>query len=241
MNALHVFAKTTRTLHVITTCFRESMEWMRDLCTQLENVQVLWFIYSKNPDESLEQVQLRASDMELDNLCLTQQIHVMDHRENVGREGLAWSDYIFSNNSLNASIHVFLQGHPEFDLKLVASFVHNFLFQFEIPSHFEPFFFPVMCEDDPNKLVHFFEEEYNMIIRKILKLPDGFCTSYRGEFAITSATWKMFKNTYEGLFKTIIIPALSMSNDPPMGHVLERIWMPTMQRPIAHDYAGLQR
>jgi len=65
----------------------------------LKNVRIAWFVYLKNRDEDIEKVQADVETLVLVKGCSTDSITVIDHRENVGREGLAWAEYMLSYGS----------------------------------------------------------------------------------------------------------------------------------------------
>ena len=223
-NALNTFQQETRTLHVITTKFRENLNWIPTMCSRLPNVRVSWFIFVKDQEEqNMDQVREYVQSMIFDkDDCNTQHIYVIDHRKNVGREGLAWSDYLFNTTMTNnGDVHLFVQGNMEISMEIAIKEVYDIIYQYTLPAHFKSFH--VNCEDSSYK--GSFAVEYDRIIVQKLGLVNEFCTSHRGEFLTTLPLIHQFTLKYKSLFENDIIPDMQIGNDPPMGHVLERIWI----------------
>jgi len=143
-NSLEVYWNETRRLHIVITKFKEDISWIQKLCSMLKNVRTAWFVYLKNQDEKLAQVQ---SDVEyMVSGCNYDSVTVIDHRANVGREGLAWAEYMLSYGSDSTNdltklgiIHVFLQGNIEAPLFKVANYVNKNIFKKELDIDMEPF------------------------------------------------------------------------------------------------------
>ena len=95
-NSLEVFWNETRRLHVIITKFREDISWIQNFCFMLKNIRVAWFVYLKNPDEDPQQVRASIEKLVWVQGCSTDSVTVIDHRSNVGREGLAWAEYMLT-------------------------------------------------------------------------------------------------------------------------------------------------
>lgn len=223
LNALRTFRRETRTAHIITAKFNENMDWLSKICNGLEDIKTSWFIYLKNPDESVDSV-LEHTKKLLQNLpCNVVNISVIDHRTNVGREGLAWLDYLLSNNTKQGHVHAFLQGSIEAPIHTVVEYISKTIYSLESPRFYEPFY-GVQCGKHTDLRLDFFGKEFDYIVKKKLKL-DNFCWTYRAEFAVSNTGIQSFVQKHMQLVTEDIIPALQLSNDPPMGHVLERIWM----------------
>ena len=260
-NSLQVYWNETRRLHVIITKFKENISWIQKLCFMLKNVRIAWFVYLKNRDEDIEKVQADVETLVFVKGCNTDSVTVIDHRANVGREGLAWAEYMLSygsdfnhdsnidfyNNidlSNNSSqvwdltkekrptdltrmgiIHVFLQGNEEAKLFKVVDYVYKNIFKKDLEIDMEPLHH-MDCDFNYqfNPKV-FYYEDYVNIVRHRLNCTESFCSSFRGEFAVTNKAIQRFTKLHKNLFETYIIPKLKETNDPSMGHLLERLWM----------------
>lgn len=222
-NAVQTFNFQTRVVHVVITKFTENIDWTYDLCMKLSDIKIVWFVYLKNSKENLDNVKTLVENLVLNGSCKTQTVHVIDQRENVGREGYAWTKYLFSNLVKNGFLHIFLQGRVETKLENVAAFVKQKIVMYNVDMHYEPFH-PVICGDEWTR-VDFFAKEYDDITVNKLKLHNE-CYNYRGEFGVTSISVSNFVAKYELFFKEYIIPFINIANDSPMCHVLERLWMP---------------
>lgn len=265
-NSLQVFWNETRRVHVVIAKFKESLHWVRDLCAMLKRVRVAWFVYLKNPaEDTLEVEQDVLKLVALEEGCSTDSVTVIDHRHNVGREGLAWAEYamtyglglaagdvykvvpgegnayseILKKNSSHAYemlsgrgdltkmglMHVFLQGHAEADLSSVARYVNGNIFRRQIPLDMESFH-PVYCdrEYEFTPAVFFYEEYLELVVNR-LNWTEAFCYGLRGEFAVTHLAMERFAKLHGPLFESYVIPKLRESNDPYIGHLLERLWV----------------
>ena len=224
-NALKTFQMETRTLHVITTKFKEDLTWIPLLCSNLPDIRVSWYIFSKDQEEtSLSNVQKYVENMLLNqDLCNTQNITVIDHRQNVGREGLAWAEYLLNDSMVGeGDLHLFLQGNMEISIDVATKQVLNLLYLETILPHFTSFH--LIC--DPTWLrVDWIMTEYKLIIEDKLGIKSDFCWSARGEFIVTKPIIPKFVSKYKNLLKNDILPEMITSNNPPMGGILERIWI----------------
>ena len=54
---------------------------------------------------------------------------------------------------------------------------------------------------------------------------DEMCYHYRGQFMASAGALHAFRQKWSRLMSDVLIPQLESSNDPPMGHVLERMWV----------------
>jgi hypothetical protein len=122
-------------------------------------------------------------------------------------------------------IHVFLQGNEEAKLFKVVDYVYKNIFKKDLEIDMEPLH-NMDCDFNYqfNPKV-FYYEDYVNIVRHRLNWTESFCSSFRGEFAVTNKAIQRFTKLHKNLFETYIIPKLKETNDPSMGHLLERLWM----------------
>ena len=99
---------------ICTSVYNEDpTQWFTELCDLLPGIRVSWFIYSKSP---------RSTDVKLHGRkCVTVSV-VVTHLPNVGREGHSWLTHMLRGDHAR-TCNVFLQGHPEVNMKRVASWV----------------------------------------------------------------------------------------------------------------------
>jgi hypothetical protein len=223
-NALDIFQQEARTLHVITTKFKENLNWIPTMCSRLLNVRISWFIFVKDHEkQDLDKVRDDVQSMTLnEDNCNTQHIHIIDHRENVGREGLAWSDYLFNSTMIKpGDVHLFVQGNMEISMDIAIKEVYDILYQHTLPAHFKSFH----LDCGSGEYRGFFEAEYNKIVKDKLGIMNDFCRSLRGDFLTTLPLIHQLFLKYKTLFENDILPYMRKENDPAMGRVLERIWI----------------
>lgn len=245
-NSLEVFWNETRRLHVIITKFKEDLAWMPKFCLMLKNVRVAWFVYMKNPNETAFELKSKVEKLVNVQGCATDSVTVINHTSNVGREGLAWAEYMlthgadfdqtFHGPSLGlyrsgedltklGILHVFLQGNEETRLSKVVHFVHQNIFKPELGMDMEAFDY-IECDTNYEfRPASFLYKEYVDIVRQKLNWTLPFCYCFRGEFGVTTQAIERFAKTHRHLFESVIIPKLKQSNDPLIGHLLERIWI----------------
>ena len=218
-NALDVFARRSD-LHVVTSVYNEDpTQWFTELCDLLPGIRVSWFIYSKSP---------RSTDVKLHGRkCVTVSV-VVTHLPNVGREGHSWLTHMLRGDHAR-TCNVFLQGHPEVNMKRVASWVLRKQVAEAAKDHFHAFHrsscTPTEYFDLPQ-----FHVELNTLVQAIGVDKSRVCASYKGEFAAGGFRLARFLRTWKHLILETLMPALEHENDPMMGHALERCWRVLFQK-----------
>jgi hypothetical protein len=57
------------------------------------------------------------------------------------------------------------------------------------------------------------------------------CHSYFGEFIASGQALEHVRKQHGAFIGDVMLPALEIGNDPPMGHALERMWLALLTRP----------
>jgi hypothetical protein len=234
-NALKVFRHTVRSmkppadLHVVTSTFQEQnvTEWMSSLCNLLPGKSVRWFVYDKG---SVQRTDIMLANIE--GSC----IHggPVEHTHlpaNVGREGHSWLKYIQGGDF--GSMNVFVQGLPEVKMDEVARVVNESLREC-LPGLncglklFQPW--GIICNPNDDYLVmDFLRPQFDVIVSRMGIDVSTMCHHFRGQFAVSSVALQDLRSKWSGLISDVFIPELETENDPPMGHVLERMWVMLFQ------------
>lgn len=213
-------AQATFTLDLVITVYDESLDWLNDLEARLPATIIVahCYIYSKVPHPELPFVRFP--------------IEVQVTR-NVGREGLGHLLFLASTH-LVSDLVLFCQGGPHLtDLTVIEYTLAHYPFQF-VPS--TAMFMSladqsIRCIGRHNGQAHGYLfkphlddllpatcHAFNLTLQEL-------CWMYFGEFIVNRAALYGFRDLYRARVKSILLPALQMSNDPPMGHVLERLWL----------------
>lgn len=207
------------TLELVLTVFDEPLDWLTTLENHLPSTILLLqcHIYSKKPD-----IQLPFTGYPIQVTTI----------KNVGRGGLGHVMYILSvrDRPDNPDLVWFSQGGPHrWDLSAAAYTLTRYAFYLS-PAH--AIFMsladqPIQCRGQHDG--HLFKPDLNELLPvtcAALNLSlDKLCWMYFGEFIVNEAALAQLRFQYSASIKSIILPALQESNDPPMGHVLERLWM----------------
>ncbi len=231
-NALHVFRnaslQTVADIHVITSIFHEDLSWQETLCNQLGGKKVRWFVFDKGENSPTESPLWTLNQG--DNTCVTLGWYYAP-LPNVGREGHSWITYI--QNGVFANTNVFIQGKPEglFASSSIESILKHVLDGGV--ARYVPISSSITCAPayDPYFDMDFFHEHLCKI-SMYLKIPlETMCHSYRGEFIASREALEYARTKHAEFIGSVILAGLESGNDPPMGHALERSWLPFLDPP----------
>ena len=154
---------------------------------------------------------------------------VVTHLPNVRREGHSWLTHMLSCDHAR-TCNVFLQGHPEMNMKRVALWV---LLQQDsedaAKDHFHAFH-RLSCTPTEYFDLPQFHVELNTLVQAIGVDKSRVCASYKGEFAAGGSRLARFLRTWKHLILETLMPALEHENNPMMGHALERCWRVLFQK-----------
>jgi hypothetical protein len=155
---------------------------------------------------------------------------------NVGREGHTWLTHMLRNEREEATMVVFLQGGTEVQTSAVTKAIQmltkNPQYDFVDLSQYRFRWFAVKncliwkgCE-----LVNLTRSEFCQIVDRYKRLPStnscgAALTTLRGEFVVRSDLITAAKTTTK---LSELRDALSHENNPVLGHVLERTWVPIL-------------
>ena len=144
--------------------------------------------------------------------CTTLGVHTV-RLPNVGREGHSWLTYI--QTGVFAPINVFLQGQPHGPWEAVVR-AHT-------PSDAFSLVVPPVCGGEYADMPAF-HDELMQIHAHLGTTPTG-CYSYFGQFVASHRTLELTRTRHAAFIEEVLMPALEKTNDPMMGHALERMWM----------------
>ena len=106
---------------------------------------------------------------------------VITELPNVGREGHSWLTHVLRGDHAR-TCNVFLQGHPEVDMKSVASWVLQTMEQADAKDYFHALH-PSYCTPTDFFDLPQFHSELDTLVQAIGVDKSSMCAFYKGEFA----------------------------------------------------------
>jgi hypothetical protein len=223
-NALRVFRASVRPqadVHVVTNVFNADLQWMQALCEGLDGLAVRWFVFNKDYDTK----NASAAMMAPAGPCVTVGWHVRD-LPNVGREGHSWLTYI--QTGVFAPTNVFLQGRPHASMESITSSARAHRHAQKTAEDMHPLH-PILCHMDEYYDLPFLHAELEQLRAQVPSA--SLCHSFFGEFIASGQALEYARKQHGAFIGDVMLPALEIGNDPPMGHALERMWLALLTRP----------